>query len=802
MMLPWTLSVGAALSALLAAASAECDREALFKFADSYVFAQENGHAGYLENIADNFTYVENNKTHEITTGILNNALVIDHRHTIADTIECATFTELVVTRNASGMPAPYVIGTQIRHSPGDMSCYLIDSIVTTEGHWLFNATGTLYWVQRENWGPIPEAERDSRDTLKAAADAYLSMWDNKSAIDAVPWGTPCARLEGGVYTGNGGPNDSCKVGIPTNNTQAPNSYRRYVIDETVGAISVLCIFEHLENAPDSHEFRLEKGKPSRDPHMAPAVGKIPRCTEAGIVAVITSTFEKPRSSVQLCLSPTSDLLATEADDKTDRDRETPTDASSAPEPGPMARRLEEATEEALLTGGRAGRRAVEEAGFSEELKERLFARVKDAQFRSENAAAFAEAGMPTSAGQATRLMATSQPWTGTETTQDAVLRMLNDAHKPLKPELRGRPKMPDLQPVDMRMGQEPRLNAGRRAASARDKASAYSGMGLKELEKGLSEDEKEAMKKEFRDRFRPAARAMPNTLTGLASLANERIEDAIARGQFKNIPRGRGVERDSRADNPFIDTTEYIMNKMIKRQDIVPPWIEKQQELVRQAHVFRTRLRNDWKRYAARMIASKGGSLEEQMNRARRYAKAEELHNPRKRDVDQIAVPTNSTDDPVMAKMRQQGTPASADAPSPRVDQGEIIPEDEPLPPPFRDSAWIAAEKSYMDLSIGNLNALTRSYNLMAPELAKKPYFSLERELNSCFADVAPQLADVIKERAAKPSPKSVLEALDGRQGSVFDRFGGRKAKVYESKAPHYGFREMWRDLFTRQPS
>ncbi|RYO96264.1 hypothetical protein DL765_011645 [Monosporascus sp. GIB2] len=497
---------------------------------------------------------------------------------------------------------------------------------------------------------------------------------------------------------------------------------------------------------------------------------------------------------------------STQTDDEADRDRETPTDASSAPEPGPMARRLEEATEEALLAGGRAGRRAVEEAGFSEELKERLLARVKDAQFRSENAAAFAEAGMPTSAGRGTRLTATSQPWTGTETTEDAVLRMLNDAHKPLKPEPRGRPKMPDLQPVDMRMGREPRLSAGRRAASARDKASAYSGMGLKELEKGLSEDEREAVRKEFRDRFRPAARAMPNTLTGLASLANERIEDAIARGQFKNIPRGRGVERDSRADNPFIDTTEYIMNKMIKQQDIVPPWIEKQQELVRQARVFRTRLRNDWKRHAARMIASKGGSLEEQMNRARRYAKAEELHNPRRRDVDQIAVPTNSTDDPVMARMRQRGTPASADAASPTADQGEIISEDEPLPPPlpppFRDPAWLAAEKSYMDLSIGNLNALTRSYNLMAPELAKKPYFSLERELNSCFADVAPQLADVIRERAAKPSPKSVLETPEGRQGSVFDRFGGQKAKVYESKAPHYGFREMWRDLFTRQPN
>ncbi|KAI1139877.1 hypothetical protein F5Y05DRAFT_334830 [Hypoxylon sp. FL0543] len=468
---------------------------------------------------------------------------------------------------------------------------------------------------------------------------------------------------------------------------------------------------------------------------------------------------------------------------------------------GPMARRLEEATEEALLTGGRAGRRAVEDAGFSEELKERLFARVKDAEFRSEHAAAFAEAGMPSAAGPGTRLTATSQPWTGTETTEDAVLRMLNDAHKPLKRELRGRPKMPDLQPVDMRIRQEPKMNAGRRAASARDKASMYAGMGMKELEEGLSEDEREALRKEFRDRFRPAARAMPNTLTGLASLANERIEDAIARGQFKNIPRGKGVERDTRSDNPFIDTTEYIMNKMIKRQEIVPPWIEKQQELSKAAHVFRARLRNDWKRHAARMIASRGGSLEDQMNRARQYAKAEEVHNPRRRSVDQIAVPTNSTDDPVMFKLRQQASLEAEPEPAPETSDGGATSEDVPLPSPFRDPDWLSTEKAYMDLSINNLNALTRSYNLMAPELAKKPYFSLERELSNCYADVAPQLADAIKDRASRP-PKSLMGGVGHTPTSILDRFGngGHTAKVYESKAPHYGFKEMWRDLWNRQ--
>jgi hypothetical protein len=222
-----------------------------------------------------------------------------------------------------------------------------------------------------------------------------------------------------------------------------------------------------------------------------------------------------------------------------------------------MTSRLQQATEDALLTGGRAGRRAIEEAGFSEELKAKLLDKVASAKFHQEHSAALAEANIvsriPDSAGLGTRAMASAQPWTGQETTEDAVLRMLDDARKQLPPELRGKSKPPVPAPVDMRIRREVGVSPGRRAAGARDKAHAYAGMGVKD--KGLSDEEREAMRREFRERFAPGARAMPNTVSGLAALANERIEDAIARGQFKNIPRGTGIERDTRADNPFIDT-------------------------------------------------------------------------------------------------------------------------------------------------------------------------------------------------------------------------------------------------------
>ena len=229
-----------------------------------------------------------------------------------------------------------------------------------------------------------------------------------------------------------------------------------------------------------------------------------------------------------------------------------------------MARRLQQATEDALLSGGRAGRRAVEEAGFSDELKAKLLDKVAAAKFHTEHSAALAQADLtsriPDSAGLGTRAMASAQPWAGQESTEDAVLRMLNDARKPLAAELRGKVRPPVPQPVDMRLRREVGMSPGRRAAGARDKAQAYAGIAAQD--KGLSEEEREAMKREFRERFAPGARAMPNTVTGLAALANERIEDAIARGQFKNIPRGKGVERDTRADSPFIDTVSIPYHK------------------------------------------------------------------------------------------------------------------------------------------------------------------------------------------------------------------------------------------------
>jgi len=238
---------------------ATCTRETLLAAADAYVAAQTAGKLDALSPVlAANWTYEENNKVIDATKSVVAKlALKIDSRRTIVDLVQCATYTELISATGA----VPYVIGTQIHHEKDSNKVKLIDSVASTTGSWLFDAKKTLDYAKQEKWDPIPEGKRDARELIQSAGDLYLDLWSSSTAEAKIPWGTPCARLEGGAYTGKGRADDSCKAGVPSNHNQAPNTRRRYVIDESMGSVSILCVWEHMMNAADSHEFRLEGGK-------------------------------------------------------------------------------------------------------------------------------------------------------------------------------------------------------------------------------------------------------------------------------------------------------------------------------------------------------------------------------------------------------------------------------------------------------------------------------------------------------------------------------------------------------------
>ncbi|KAK1758032.1 hypothetical protein QBC47DRAFT_294208 [Echria macrotheca] len=223
-----------------ALAADACTRDWLKAQAEKYVAAQTAGKISDFTT-SSNVSYTEDFKTRDFATGILSKPLKVDFTRSLYDTTACAIFTEIVAASNTP----PYVLGTQLRFTNGVLS--KAETLATTTGDWFFNAANTLKYSKAEDWAEVPAAQQN-RAAIQAAGDAYLDLFGDKSV--KVPWGHPCARLEGGTYM-----QPDCNVGVPSGMKM---TNRRYVIDEVVGAVDIFLGFGG--SIPDSHSFRLENG--------------------------------------------------------------------------------------------------------------------------------------------------------------------------------------------------------------------------------------------------------------------------------------------------------------------------------------------------------------------------------------------------------------------------------------------------------------------------------------------------------------------------------------------------------------
>ncbi|KAF2635946.1 hypothetical protein P280DRAFT_534547 [Massarina eburnea CBS 473.64] len=241
---------------LASGASAACTRAQLEDAATAYVKAQAAGKPDALL-LGPNVSYVENDVQIDIAKGVLSQAVTIDFNRSIFDTTQCIAFTEITAATNKH----PYVIDTRLLFSDDKITA--IQSVIADAGDWIFDATSHLKWAKQEKWDSIPSDKRDTRAVIKAAGDAYLDSWGDGKV--AVPYGTPCARLEGGAYTGDKSPStNTCKMPEFPKPFSAGN--RRYVIDEELGAVDIFNDFPFIDktkpNGTSSMNFiRVETGK-------------------------------------------------------------------------------------------------------------------------------------------------------------------------------------------------------------------------------------------------------------------------------------------------------------------------------------------------------------------------------------------------------------------------------------------------------------------------------------------------------------------------------------------------------------
>ena len=239
-------------SASLLRAQTECTRPMLQAAAESYIAAQQTGNLSKIS-LDPKAKFFENMSEITKEKGLWNTALPIALQRSFYDVGRCKTFSEVIVTEGGH----PYVIGTRLKVAGGKVT--EIDSLVTDQNDWLFNAQDYLKYSKAEDWSVLPVDARVSRQDLIDAGNQYFDFVFLDKGIRP-PWGTPCARLEGGAYTNaKNEPRDTCQIDGPLGELFMVN--RTYVVDEEMGVVNVYCRFGNNTGMPDAHTFRLVNGR-------------------------------------------------------------------------------------------------------------------------------------------------------------------------------------------------------------------------------------------------------------------------------------------------------------------------------------------------------------------------------------------------------------------------------------------------------------------------------------------------------------------------------------------------------------
>lgn len=192
----------------------------------------------------------------------------------------------------------------------------------------------------------------------------------------------------------------------------------------------------------------------------------------------------------------------------------------------------------------------------------------------------------------------------------------------------------------------------------------------------------------------------------GFQSIANERIEAAMKTDYFRrNSLRGKPLEKDLHASNPYLKGEERIMNRLIQRQGAAPPWVELNVQLENEQSDFRKRLADSWLRRATRIILATSYMRE---------------------GLEPIRIQSNETfDDLMQREMLNSG-------------QKKLL----NLVNGYTDSEWEQKEQAYHDVGVRDVNNLIRRYNVVAPVSARRGLLIREWELDRLRKESRVELA------------------------------------------------------------
>ena len=334
---------------------------------------------------------------------------------------------------------------------------------------------------------------------------------------------------------------------------------------------------------------------------------------------------------------------------------------------------------------------------------------------------------IPSSAPKSARDIAEAPAWTGRESAYDVSVRLLNDKHKP---------KKGVLQPPKGRKTS----SVSERLANARERSLDHRLNSKKSYQDNRSTDQEKEMGFAITAEKFLGPVGASGVISSIHSLASQRIEDAMAKGEFKNIPRGKRLEPINNL--PYVGMTEYFLNEMIQREGAAPPWIERQTKLNVEIDQFRRRLLQSLQTRLIKNVLDKTHGLSAKQRIE--FSKKHYIHHRSS-----------------------------------------------------RDREWEIEHQEYHQLSIAEVNNTIRSYNLQAPESARRGYLDLERELVSACETVVSNLTVAIQSYHKVPIPPPVIES----QSIARDQLHVKSKHELYSEDPnnYYGVKDLARDLFKK---
>lgn len=238
------------------------------------------------------------------------------------------------------------------------------------------------------------------------------------------------------------------------------------------------------------------------------------------------------------------------------------------------------------------------------------------------------------------------KPWDGEEPVNHSVLRMIMDKYRhPLRVEGAAKrnipkpqsnytpPPPPSLPQKEEKSSQKKKVERElmetkmkqNRILNAKDAAFTYSFEKKyptpSEEKTHLGDNVKKSYLKKDVDWEDWDLEEVPRSINEMGLLSDERIRAARARGEFNDLPgRGKPIEQDPLINNPFVDRTEYFLNRIIQRNGAAPPWVIMQQEVDTEVSTFRSQMKSAVKRCTEEMTEQRAfinkPSLLKQFNR------------------------------------------------------------------------------------------------------------------------------------------------------------------------------------------